>query len=743
MFSRLVTRTIGETVAINGDSLSARPLSSGAKKLKSTRLAFVISFSCLILGPLASTAWAGTSNPPIEAAADTYVVYSPNADTNYGTETTLIVKMGATSGSTSRATYIRFSYDPNYNWTEASLDLVVAGNFAGASDPDYGVTFTSFNLKVYGANDANWSETALTLNGATSTSQDWKLSTATVPWKFPNSEDLGSLSVPADPGTVGKKYSIANSALVSFLNNDSDGEVTFAIVRTDASPSSNLSFASKENTTYDGPTLMVPGADFKYAIAYDANGGSGTPPAQGEYVEGSPYTVLAPTSITPPSGKSFAGWNSKSDGTGTAYPVGSSYSQKSSVTLYAQYTSNPVVTFHSNDGNSVKSYQTVNSGVATALNANSFSRPGYSFSGWSTSAGSAVVAYTDESDITTSANKDLYAVWTADDLSVTYDSHGGSAISGGSVKTGASILSSPGTPTRAGYSFAGWFAEQSGGSALSFPYAHEQTADFTLHAQWTANDLSVTYDSHGGSAISGGSVKTGASILSSPGTPTRAGYSFAGWFAEQSGGSALSFPYAHEQTADFTLHAQWTADSHVVSFDANGGTAVADSSFYTDGTVSAPAKTTRSGHKLSGWSTIKDDASTKISFPYSPQVAEPITLYALWEIGSEPDEESGEDSGNGTGGDSDNGSGNSDESNQDSGSEEDLDSELNDASDQDKLSSSSADSQESSGSASAEVAEQRSDSIFAGGSLALWSLLGLLGLVVLVAVGIFLWRSGD
>ena len=670
MFSRLVTRTIGETLAINGDSLSARPLSSGAKKLKSTRLAFVISFSCLILGPLASTAWAGTSNPPIEAAADTYVVYSPNADNNHGTETTLLVKMGATSGSTSRATYIRFSYDPNYNWTEASLDLVVAGNFAGASDPDYGVTFTSFNLKVYGANDANWSETALTLNGATSTSQDWKLSTATVPWKFPNSEDLGSLSVPADPGTVGKKYSIANSALVSFLNNDSDGEVTFAIVRTDASASSNLSFASKENTTYDGPTLMVPGADFKYAIAYDANGGSGTPPAQGEYVEGSPYTVLAPTSITPPSGKSFAGWNSKSDGTGTAYPVGSSYSQKSSVTLYAQYTSNPVVTFHSNDGNSVKSYQTVNSGVATALNANSFSRPGYSFSGWSTSAGSAVVAYTDESDITTSANKDLYAVWTAD-------------------------------------------------------------------------DLTVTYDSHGGSAISGGSVKTGASILSSPGTPTRAGYSFAGWFAEQSGGSALSFPYAHEQTADFTLHAQWTADSHVVSFDANGGTAVADSSFYTDGTVSAPAKTTRSGHKLSGWSTIKDDASTKISFPYSPQVAEPITLYALWEIGSEPDEESGDDSGNGSGGDSDNGSGNSDESNQDSGSEEDLDSELNDASDQDKLSSSSADSQESSGSASAEVAEQRSDSIFAGGSLALWSLLGLLGLVVLVAVGIFLWRSGD
>ncbi|NBT21228.1 MAG: cell surface glycoprotein, partial [Actinobacteria bacterium] len=80
---------------------------------------------------------------------------------------------------------------------------------------------------------------------------------------------------------------------------------------------------------------------------------------------------------------------------------------------------------------------------------------------------------------------------------------------------------------------------------------------FTLYAQWTANTLTVTTDEQGGSAVSNGSTTTGAS-MSSPGTPTRSGYTFNGWFTASSGGSAISFPYAHGQTANFTLYAQWT-----------------------------------------------------------------------------------------------------------------------------------------------------------------------------------------
>ena len=85
------------------------------------------------------------------------------------------------------------------------------------------------------------------------------------------------------------------------------------------------------------------------------------------------------------------------------------------------------------------------------------------------------------------------------------------------------------------------------------------------------NALTVTTDEQGGSAINNVFTPTGGSISSSPGTPTRNGYTFNGWFTASSGGSALSFPYTHSQTADFTLYAQWTYAGPTC---ATGGTCV-------------------------------------------------------------------------------------------------------------------------------------------------------------------------
>ena len=156
-------------------------------------------------------------------------------------------------------------------------------------------------------------------------------------------------------------------------------------------------------------------------------------------------------------------------------------------------------------------------------------------------------------------------------LIVTTDEQGGTSINSGYTSVGGSISSSPGTPTRSGYTFNGWFTASSGGSALSFPYTHNRTADFTLYAQWTANTLTVTTDEQSGTAINNVSSTTGGSITSSPGTPTRSGYTFNGWFTASTGGSALSFPYTHNQTADFTLYAQWTDAGPTC---ATGGTCV-------------------------------------------------------------------------------------------------------------------------------------------------------------------------
>ena len=101
----------------------------------------------------------------------------------------------------------------------------------------------------------------------------------------------------------------------------------------------------------------------------------------------------------------------------------------------------------------------------------------------------------------------------ANSLTVTYDSQSGSAISNGTTTTGGTISASPGTPTRDGFTFNGWFAASTGGSALSFPYTHNQTANFTLYAQWLTNYLiTVTQTSNGTISPSNTTVASGSNV---------------------------------------------------------------------------------------------------------------------------------------------------------------------------------------------------------------------------------------
>jgi uncharacterized repeat protein (TIGR02543 family) len=128
--------------------------------------------------------------------------------------------------------------------------------------------------------------------------------------------------------------------------------------------------------------------------------------------------------------------------------------------------------------------------VTVAGNTGTLAKTGYTFDGWCTTQPAAGVACTGTSRAATSTfaittNTTLFAVWTANTLTVSTDEQGGSAIANASTTTGGSVAD-PGTPTRSGYTFNGWFLASSGGSAITFPYTHGQTANFTLYAQWTA-----------------------------------------------------------------------------------------------------------------------------------------------------------------------------------------------------------------------------------------------------------------
>ena len=330
---------------------------------------------------------------------------------------------------------------------------------------------------------------------------------------------------------------------------------------------------------------------------------------------------------------------------GTSYGLGASpptSSTTATFNLYAIWIPNLTVTYDSQGGTAVVNGSTPIGGSITT-SAGPPSWGGYAFNGWFT-AGTGGSAITFPYTHGQTANFTLYAQWTGNALTVTYNSQGGSPISNGSTVSGGSIASSPGTPTRIGYTFKGWFAASTGGSAITFPYAHGKVSGFTLHAQWAQN-LTITYDSRGGSAISDGLTTTGGSIASSPGTPTKINSTFLGWFAASTGGSAITFPYTHSKSANFILYAQWSENS--ITWDANISSEPGedyDPTIYNGALTYAsgsaigipgelgvlPDNPTRDFYDFAGWWTSAS-GGTQITETYAPASPYgPVTFFGRW-----------------------------------------------------------------------------------------------------------------
>jgi uncharacterized repeat protein (TIGR02543 family) len=142
----------------------------------------------------------------------------------------------------------------------------------------------------------------------------------------------------------------------------------------------------------------------------------------------------------------------------------------------------------------------------------------------------------------------------------------------------------------------------------------------------SSNARTVTFDSVEGSPVSR-AIACSALAVPVPVAPTRAGYTFAGWSATQSSG--VLFDFTSPITTSTTLFAQWSALSHVVTFDSQGGSAVTASSFLTDGAVTLPAAPTWAGYTFNGWFVAASGGIALVA-PYSPPGTAAITVFAQW-----------------------------------------------------------------------------------------------------------------
>ncbi|MBP5207559.1 MAG: InlB B-repeat-containing protein, partial [Clostridia bacterium] len=128
----------------------------------------------------------------------------------------------------------------------------------------------------------------------------------------------------------------------------------------------------------------------------------------------------------------FSKWNTAPDGSGTNYTAGSTAfasSSASDLTLYAIWTPDFfTVTFDANGGEGTMEPQVIDRNVPTALNKNTFTREGYLFLGWGSSA-TATYGYNDEATYTSAYNYDvkLYARW-AKAITITFDAGDGFGV---------------------------------------------------------------------------------------------------------------------------------------------------------------------------------------------------------------------------------------------------------------------------------------------------------------------------
>ena len=139
--------------------------------------------------------------------------------------------------------------------------------------------------------------------------------------------------------------------------------------------------------------------------------------------------------------------------------------------------------------------------------------------------------------VTTAANHTLYAQWTANTYTVTFDANGGSTPAPTSKQvTYGSAYGTLATTSRTGYTFVGWFTAASGWHPGDCGTIVTTASNHTLYAQWTANAYTVTFDANGGAHPAPTSKQvTYGSTYGTLATTSRTGYTFIGWFTAGSG----------------------------------------------------------------------------------------------------------------------------------------------------------------------------------------------------------------
>ena len=217
------------------------------------------------------------------------------------------------------------------------------------------------------------------------------------------------------------------------------------------------------------------------------------------------------------------------------------------------------------DGNGTASASHAKAVVGTEITLTATPNAGYHFKEWQVMSGDVTVR--DDKFTMPSDNVEIKAIFEEDapptptEYTVTFDSNDGTPSVGSMTTTKQKLTSLP-DASRSKHSFNGWYTEKSGGTKITTDTVF--SANTTVYAHWThtgdnnppVNYYTLRFETGGGSAIPGVRETYNTYMDLTKYVPTRHGYTFVGWYSEQSLVNKVSNIYL---TGDRTVYAGWRA----------------------------------------------------------------------------------------------------------------------------------------------------------------------------------------
>ncbi len=353
-------------------------------------------------------------------------------------------------------------------------------------------------------------------------------------------------------------------------------------------------YASIGGSTANTGTLVIRAY---CSINYDGNDktGGNTPANQTNQRAGIELTLQTNSNSLAKSGYTLTGWNTATDGSGTHYDLGASYTPNNvNTTLYAEWTASITLDKNggSTDGRATTLYKSSNKLTITSAPSPA---TGYYVTGYYAETGcttliaeadgtlvAGVTGYTDvDGKWIATEDKTLYAKWD-NHYTVTFEQGSPTFQGTGDVTaTYGAALPAISVPSKTGYIFGGYYTGENG---TGKQYYNEngvglinwvEAANTTLHAKWTGISYQVAFDANEGSGTIDNQDFTygaAATALTSNTTQiTRTGYYFLGWNTNADGSGTAFYNGKSVQNLTsvdggiVTLYAQW-AKTHTLFF---------------------------------------------------------------------------------------------------------------------------------------------------------------------------------